>query len=409
MPPSRGDFRRIEQFVYESIATDDQLEQYCEQLKDQEVIGIDTEFVSEDCYRPDLCLVQIVTPDGFAVIDPKPLTKMRLFWETLVHVEVPVIMHAGREELRFCLFETGRVPQKLFDVQIAAGFAGLEYPAAYSTLCQKLIGTQIPKHETRTNWRVRPLAKNQVEYALLDVAYLLPIYELLLNRIRELKREDWLQEEIDDFTKQVYRSDAVDPWRRVSGSAILRPKAMAIVRELWHWREEVAEARNCPARRVLRDDLIVELAKVGNPQEGRIRSIRGMERDDLKRHLPAISKCIAKILAEPPETWPRPRNDKENTPQYSLLIQFLHAAMGCICRDEKVAPSIACTSQDLREYVAWKLGHLDRNAVSELTLAQGWRSEMFSSHLDNIIAGNIALRVTDPNSEQPLSLVKPSN
>jgi len=387
------------------IVRQDDFVRYCDHLRKCESIAFDTEFVSEDCYRPDLCLIQVATAGGMALIDPKALDSVDLFWEVLTDGDHETVVHAGREELRFCLFATGRLPKRLFDVQIAAGFVGLEYPAAYRTLVHRLAHRDLAKEETRTNWRHRPLTDSQIAYALTDVEHLIPIRETLRKRLGKLGREAWAAQETDEWAQSVRAAELHEPWRRVGGSATLSSKGLAIVREVWQWREETARRRDCPARRVLRDDLIIELAKRATPNLAKIRSLRGLERGDLKRHLEEIATRIQNVLAADKSTWPEPHRSTSAGPPLNLLIQFLQTALGCLCRDRKIAPGIVATSQDLRDFVAHRLGLGDRADASQISLLQGWRRELVVEPLDRLLAGEWSIGVENPVADQPLRLV----
>ena len=261
---------------HEYIRTQPQLEAFCGKLRSVDRIGFDTEFVSEDTYRPDLCLIQVAAGDLLAVIDPKEVESVRPFWELLSSGDHETIAHAGREELRFCLHEMGKRPTRLFDTQIAAGMIGLEYPAAYGKLLAKLLDRSLAKGETRTDWRRRPLSDRQIEYALQDVLYLEPLYESLNGRLEALHRRNWFDDEMDQWQKEIEDFERRENWRRVSGTSGLSEKAMVIVREIWRWREEQAEAQDRPPRRILRDDLIVEMARRGKSDVKQLRAIRGI-------------------------------------------------------------------------------------------------------------------------------------
>ena len=382
-------------------------DRYCDHLSRCATIAFDTEFVSEDCHRPDLCLIQVATAGGMAVIDPKMLDDVERFWEIIVDGDHETVVHAGREEMRFCLFSTGRLPKRLFDVQLAAGFIGLEYPGAYRTLVHRLMQRELAKEETRTNWRHRPLNDAQISYALLDVEYLIPMRERLGARLVELGRDGWCDAETRSWAEGVQRAETQDPWRRVSGATNLDARGLAIVRELWQWREELAIRRNSPARRVLRDDLIIELAKRGSSSLQRIKSVRGLERSDLKRHLEDIANRIGDALAMPREDWPEPQRPMSIGPPLSLLVQFLQTALGCLCRDQQIAPPIVATSQDLREFVAYRLGLADTLQAEDVALMQGWRHELVAQPLEHLMRGEWSIGVENPLADQPLRLVGP--
>lgn len=389
------------------ITKQSEFDRYCDHLSRCETIAFDTEFVSEDCHRPDLCLIQVATAGGMAVIDPKMVENVERFWEIIVSGDHETVVHAGREEMRFCLFSTNRLPKRLFDVQLAAGFIGLEYPGAYRTLVQRLMHRELAKEETRTNWRHRPLNDAQVSYALLDVEYLIPMRERLRQKLVELGRDSWCEEETQAWAESVRKAETHEPWRRVSGAANLDSKCLAIVRELWRWREEIAMRRNCPSRRVLRDDLIIELAKRGSSNVQRIKSVRGLERADLKRHLDDVALRIQDVLASDKSSWPEAQRQMSIGPPLNLLVQFLQTALGCLCRDQQIAPPIVATSQDLREFVAFRLGLTTSLTETEVSLLQGWRKELVCDPLEQLLSGNWSIGVEDPVADQPLRLVGP--
>ncbi|MCD4726643.1 MAG: HRDC domain-containing protein, partial [Pirellulales bacterium] len=307
---------------YHDITTDDQLREYCKKISHAKSIAFDTEFVSEHSYRPVLCLIQVAADGELAVIDPMTVDDVTPFWEAVVAPGHETIVHAGRGEIEFCIRAVGRRPARLFDVQIAAALAGAEYPAGLGSLISKFLDRRPSKHETRTDWRRRPLSKRQIEYALDDARCLQPIRDAIQAKLVDLGRLDWLTDEMDSWLNELDRSLSKERWRRVSGNAGLDARGLAIVRELYHWRESEAERRDRPARRVLRDDLIVELARRGSSDLKRIRAVRGLERGDLQRRLEEIATAVQRGLDVPEAECP-PRPVRERGPELSVLGQFL--------------------------------------------------------------------------------------
>lgn len=388
--------------THEPITTERQLESFCRKLAGEAAIAFDTEFVSEHTYRPQLCLVQVAAGGQLTAIDPLAVGDLTRFWEALAAPGHETIVHAGREELAFCLAAVGRPPGQLFDVQIAAGMIGLDYPAGYGTLIGKLLGETPEKGETRTDWRRRPLSARQLEYALADVRHLPPLWEVLRRRLAELGRLGWFESEMAAWQAGVQSSQSRERWRKVAGSSSLSRRSQAIVRELWLWREVQAERRNSPVRRVLRDDLIVELAKRRSADPKQIRAVRGMERRDFEQVLPALGESIAKALALADAHCP-PAIRREASPQLSMLSQFLSTALTCICRAAEVAPSLVSTVGDVRELVAYRLGESTDQAETVPRLAWGWRAEVVGQVLDDLLTGKVSIRIQDPHCEQPLA------
>jgi ribonuclease D len=387
---------------YDHITTPEQLQQLCERLAPAKTIGFDTEFVSEDSYRPDLCLLQVAAGDILAVVDTKAVDDLTCFWELLAEPGRQSVVHAAREEMLFCLRAIGRLPSDVMDVQLAAGLVGMEYPAAYGTLISRLLGKSLPKGETRTNWRKRPLSERQIKYALQDVLYLEPIREALTERLNKLRRYDWLAGEMEVRKQEFIDFENEERWWRVSGLTGLSPRGLAVVRELWRWREGVAERRDRPVRRVLRDDLIVELARRETADPKRIGALRGMERRDLRKHIPELQAAIKRALDLPQGELPRrSQRASNNQPQLNLLGQFLATALGGICREAEIAPMLVGTVQDVRDYVAWRLG-LD-GAPEEPALAVGWRSQIVGRRIDDLLSGHTAIVIDNPLADQPLA------
>jgi len=383
---------------YDHITTDEQLVRYCDEISTATAIAFDTEFISEHTFRSDLCLIQVAVAGRLAVIDTVAIKNVQPFWDLIVADGHETIVHAGREELCFCLDATGKRPTRLFDIQIAAGLVGYDYPAGYGSLLHKLIGQQLQKGETRTDWRRRPLTKPQLEYALDDVRHLEAMRDKLFAKLEKLGRVAWLADEMQAWQGDVDTSRNRERWRKVSGIAGLSNRSLAIVRELWRWRDSEAERRDCPPKRVLRDDLIIEMAKRRSADPRQIEAVRGMERGDLQRSLPKLAECI-EIALQLPES-DLPRTERRETPnQLNLLGQFLSSALTSICRSADIAPSIVGTASDVRDLIAFRLGY---DVGGTPTLAEGWRAEVVGNLIDDLLAGRTSIRIVDPQSDEPL-------
>lgn len=386
---------------FDFITSDQHLRDYCEVAAQAKIVAFDTEFVSEDSFQPDLCLIQLAAAGRLAIVDPFELQDLTPLWDLLTSSDRETLVHAGREEFRFLWRYAHKAPANWFDVQIAAGLIGLEFPASYGTLSSKLLGKSIAKDETRTDWRRRPLTERQLEYALLDVADLEAMRCVLFDRLQSLGRATWLQEELTDWQRDLVEFETGERWRRMSGIANLSPRALAAVRELVAWRDAEAMRRNQPARRILRDDLLVEIAKRLTPDQKRIRAVRGMERGDIQRFIPKIAHCVEKALELKETELPRLER-RSSRPQLNLLGQFLSTALGSICRSAQVAPSLAGTAQDVRDLIAYRLdlGGFDNGDIP--LLARGWRAEVVGQVIDHLLAGELAVKIADPLAEEPL-------
>jgi ribonuclease D len=387
---------------HETITTSSQLVQLCERLSAAEAVGFDTEFVSEDSYFPKLCLVQVVAPGLLAVIDPLAVEDVSAFWKMLAARTRPTIVHAGREELNFCLAAVGRPPGQLFDTQLAAGFVSHEYPSGYGGLVRKFLNETAAKGETRTDWRRRPLSDDQIDYALEDVRYLLPLRDNLQQLLQSHQREQWFADEMQSWMGEVQDARERLRWRKVSGISGMSSRSLAIVRELWMWRNKEAQRRNMPAKRVLRDDLVVELARRQSADSNKIRAIRGLSRHVIQNYVSPIAACIQRGLDLPASELPH-KQRREMPSQLNILGQFLSPALNSICRSAQIANALVGTATDVRDLVAYRLDFGEAERQEPPALALGWRAEVVGKLIDELLAGKRTIRIKDPHSDHPLA------
>ncbi len=387
---------------HETITSPAQLASLCEELSHADRIGFDTEFVSEDTFRPELCLIQVATQDRLAVVDPYKTGRLSEFWRTLAKRRHATIVHAAREEVNFALNDGGVPPANLFDTQLAAGFCSTEFPSSYGGVVGKFLDRTPAKGEQRTDWRRRPLTAAQIDYALEDVRYLLPLHSELERQLKKWKRTEWFAEESATWLQELHESRDRPRWRKVSGIGNLSGRSLAIVRELWMWRQAEAERRDQPPRRVLRDDLIVELAKRKSDHPEKIKAIRGMHQSGGKHVMEQLAACIRRGLEAPLDEFTHGR--RESMPsQLNLLGQFLTPALSSICRRANVATSLAGTASDVRDLIAYRLEFGAWGDAEPPLLARGWRADLVGHLIEDLLAGRKSIRIDDPLSEHPLS------
>ena len=386
---------------FQYIDSDSQLQKFCQESIGAKIVGFDTEFVSESRYRPELCLLQVAVDGVYAIIDTMTISDLMPFWNFLVDGDHITLAHAAREEFLFCYRACGAYPKRLFDVQLAAGMVGGDYPISYGNLVSRSLNQTIDKGETRTDWRQRPLSDRQIAYALSDVIHLEQLYENLSKKLEQLNRTEWFEDEIQDWQTHLCKTHDEPQWRRVSGISNLKPEALAIVRELWIARDEVAADKNRSPKRILPDDLIIELAKRGSADMKRLKAIRGFENRVNRSMMPLIASAIEKANSLPKNELPKrlPRGKSTNL---GLLGQFLSTALNVVCRDQSIAPSLVGTANDVRIMAAWKLGMI--SPKDKPALASGWRAEMIGRLIERVLDGTIAIRVGDPTSDDPLKL-----
>jgi ribonuclease D len=389
-----------ERSLPEQLVTEPQeLSTCCVYLASCSVFGLDTEFVGEDTYHPHLCLVQVATPERLILIDPLSAGPLGNFWKLVTDPSHQVVVHAGREEIRLCRHWSGSPPGNLFDLQVAAGLAGLAYPLGHATLVSQLLRVQLTKAETLTEWRDRPLSRAQIRYAFDDVRYLLPLWQRLSRRLENLKRTDWAAEEFARMCQSALPEEGpVEKWRKLRGLGSLDRRRLAVVRALYTWREETAARTNRPTRSICRDDLLVEIARRNPARERDLHNVRGLPRRDLR----AIVEVVEKAGATPLEQCPTQADREQDPPQVQLVAGVMNAVLGDLCVRQRLAPTLVATSQDIKLLVRSKYHKIPLS--SESLLAQGWRAAHILPELLAVLEGRRSLRIANLRAENPLDI-----
>lgn len=370
------------------------------QLAAAPLIGFDTEFVGEDAYRPELCLVQVSTAEALYVIDPFTCGPLDAFWELFHDPDRAIVVHAGREDVRMCHFQSGRAPANVFDVQIAAGLVGMTYPIGYAGLVHDLLRQRMQKGETLTDWRKRPLTPAQVRYAYDDVRYLLPAHKKLTDRLRRHKRLEWAREEFAAAVAKAVSSDAaVERWRKIKGIGALDRRGLAVAREVYGWRDRFAERINRPPRFIMRDDLLVEIARRAPARADDLQALRGVPRNQEEPILEAVRRAQALPAAECPE----PETRDNDPPNVVLLANLLAVVLNDYCGRNRLASNLVATGADLRAVVRSRTFD---EPLPDVPLNRGWRARAVLPELLALLTGETAIRVADPKAADPLELVE---
>lgn len=367
-------------------------------------IALDTEFVSERRFQPWLCLIQLAWEDGMCLLDPLALSSVDEFWELLTEGSHETIVHAGRGDLEFCIRQTGKLPKKIFDTQLASGFIGWPYPAGYANLLELSLGISLPNTETRTDWSRRPLLPQQIEYGLDDVRYLQPLRNIIGGRLEKLDRQEWYNLEMEEWKNTFHHQFGPERWEKLVSNSSLDRRSLAIVRELFYWRERRARSANCPARRILRDDLILELARRRSSSQERIRELRELNQSNYLTILPQLARVIDDALKLPTNDCPSLR-PHDCSSKMTVLGQLMYSALGTICKRENLAVQLVGCPSDVRQWIMRKIK--DDPAVRPSPLEQGWRRQVVGTLFDEILSGQLLIRVVDIESEMPLEFLRP--
>jgi ribonuclease D len=404
--PSAGSPASME-FPEQIIDDDDQLPEALDHIKKAGTIGFDTEFVGEHSFHPELCLIQVATYERLMLIDPQAVKSLRGFWDLMVDGKVEVVVHAGREEIRQCIRAAGHPPLRCFDVQIAAGLIGLGYPLGHASLVNQLLGANLAKTETLTDWRTRPLTAQQIRYAFDDVRFLLPLHKKLSDKLARFERLDWVREECSRLS--VIAADEApankERWRKVKGSSSLSPRQLAMLRELYAWRQEKAEQFNRPARTLIRDELMVDLVKRDPRSTADLQGMRGL--GIARRDLDSLMSALERGKQSPKEAWPVAPERELDPPQISVLVDFLQVAVGHLALQMRLAPSMICTVADLRQLI--KSAMEKKPPQRPWLLDEGWRKKHIRPLLEGILHGEFALRVGNLDAPAPLEFTQPTS
>lgn len=384
-----------------------ELEALCGRIREAEIVAFDTEFVSEYSYRPELGLLQFATPTECAAVDPYAIDDLACWWNLMADDVTTVVVHGGQAEIRFCLELGQQTPRRLVDVQIAEGLRSKSYPLGYEGLVGRVLGTKVHGKETRTDWRRRPLSPEQIRYALEDVSFILPIWERQQTSLSRLKRLEWAESEFQRMVNDIVNDATSERWLRLSGLHKLGRRELAVAREVFGWREAEAGNRNCPPRRILRDDLILELARRRPKTAKELLATRDMNRPNYKRSLPQLLECVARGRAVPEDELPEPpkleRGDQRGDEH--VLGQLLGIALSNRCAEMNVSRQLVGTSADLRHLVRWHVH--DERSDSPPRLSTGWRADVCGQLLTDLLEGKISLRVGNPKSDHPLVFEQP--
>ena len=377
-----------------------------DEIRQARIFGLDTEFVSEHTYQPQLALAQVATPDRILILDPLQLPPLAGLWELAADPQIEIVMHAGEQESRFCWLETGSLPTNVFDVQIAAGLLGHRFPIAYHSLVRAVLNRHAEQGQTRSDWMRRPLSDRQLAYAADDVDHLIPLRDTLGAALDQRTRLPWLDDETNHRDDQLLAELTQDRWWRVTGAQKLGRRDLAAVRELFLWREDLARSRDLPRRRVLRDDLIIAAAQAAPTDLDDLQRVRGMERLP-HRDRPGLLDAIQTAQNLPPQELPQKhRSDSSAPSQARMLALTLEALLESICIEREVAPSLVGGAGDLRRLIDWHLAGRDGEVLPRLLT--GWRAEVCGQLLEDALAGRVRIRVGDPASDHPL-VVEPAS
>lgn len=387
----------------QSLITDQrEFDELCQHIRESGAVAFDTEFISEFTYRPELCLIQLATRERCVAVDPFEVGDLSAWWEIMADDQTDIVIHGGREEVRYCLHYAGRPPNRLWDVQVAEGLRGRSFPLGYDALVKRVVGRTAHGRETRTDWRRRPLSEQQIAYGLDDVRHVLEIWDRQKQSLKSQNRLHWAEAEFQRMIDEVAAERGPNAWMRLSGLQRLPRRDLAVVKAIHQWREQESALRNRPVRKILRDDLVIELARRRPTTEQDLLACRDLNRPEYRKAAPQILAAIEEAVSSDPATWPElPKSaDDDKSHDEQVVGQLLGLALANRCAELNVAMGLVGKVADLRHLVRWHVFG-DRDCEPP-RLTQGWRAEVCGDLLTQVLDGKIRLRVADPQSDHPL-------
>ena len=379
------------------------LSELCRQLRDAPRLAVDTEFVGEDTFVPRLELVQVATAEVSAVIDVPATSSLDPLWEVVADAKIEKILHAGRQDLELIYTHAKQVPSPIFDTQMAAAMVGYGTQISYAQLVERVVGAKLAKSHTLTNWSHRPLTEEQLAYALEDVHYLLPVHEHLLKRLQSMGRQGWMHEEFARLTGSL-TDGSRDPrqrYQRIKGWEGLKPQAAAVLRELVAWRDEEARRRNVPRGRVVRDEVLVQLARHIPKSMAALKATRGLHGSMAERCGEAMMEAIRRALAAPPSEWPAVSKPRKPEPESIGQVELLQAVLKARAAELNIAPTLLATSADLQALIEGR----QSTQPPDIPLLQGWRRELAGNLLLDVLDGKIHLSIDSKSGRVKLTRV----
>ena len=368
------------------LITDTQtLAAFCARASTAPYVTVDTEFLREKTYWPELCLVQIAGPDEAVAIDAlAPGIDLAPLMALLQDRSVLKVFHAARQDIEIFHHLSGLVPAPLFDTQIAAMVCGFGDSVSYETLAGKLAGARIDKSSRFTDWTHRPLTEKQLTYALADVTHLRVVYEKLSAALETSGRTPWLSDEMVILNDpKTYLLDPVDAWKRLKTRGGNR-RFMAILRELAAWRESAAQKRDIPRSRVLKDEAILEIASNAPQSVDELARVRALGRSVAEGRLGGeILEAIARGIAAQHHSQEDESQRPEAPPGLGPLVDLLRVLLKLRCEDHDVAQKLVANAADLEQIAA-----SDNAEVQALT---GWRYEIFGKDALALKHGKLGL------------------
>ena len=372
------------------IDTSEALIELCAELRKRPYIAIDTEFLRERTYRPELCLVQVKHEELLACIDTIAIKDMDSLVELLTDDSVVKVFHAASQDLEIFYMLCKAVPKPIFDTQIAAPLLGYNEQIGYGNLVNEHLNIELAKSHTRADWTRRPLPKNQINYALDDVIYLEQLYVDMKAQLDKLGRTPWLQPEFAEWEKpEKYDQPAGERWKKVRNIQRYKGPVLAVIQALAAWREIKAREQNLPRNWLLKDDVLLTLAQQAPDSDKELGHIRSLDRKTRERFGAELLKIIAEAKTTQPEPLPPFVKKQKLNPANLARMQLLNAWVHQRANELNIAPGLLVPQKMLEKMVTGD----GRSAL------RGWRDPLLGAELASLLEGKVAVACGDKGLE----------
>jgi ribonuclease D len=367
------------------LKTTDEIAEVCERLSRHDFVTVDTEFLRETTFWPKVCVIQIASLDEAVAIDALAEgLDLQPFFDLMANDNVVKVFHAARQDLEIIWRLARLIPAPLFDTQVAAMVCGFGDQASYVELVKSITRANLDKSSRFTDWSRRPLSDAQIEYAIADVTHLRDIYIHLRKRLERSKRLDWLVDEMQTLTSPAtYEQPPESAWERLRHRA-RKPRDLAVLMELAAWRETEAQTRDVPRSRILKDDVLVEIAQAAPKTLDALSNLRafpkGMERS---RTGSDIIAAVERGLSRDPESLPR--IERERRSNGGATVELLKVLLRQAAEETGVAAKLIATVEDLEAIAS--------DDTADVPALKGWRRAIFGQKAIELKRGRLALSV----------------
>ncbi len=368
---------------YTFINTQSALADFCQAVAQEPYCAIDTEFVREKTYYPVLALIQVASQNHCACIDPLAINDWQAFKALLADQQVIKVFHSSSQDLEIILQEFELLPVPVFDTQVAAAVLGYPHQIGYGELVNQVAGVQLEKKYARTDWCRRPLSGGELDYAMDDVRYLLPVYEKLRQELETSGRQHWINLELDAMSQpENYRVDLDNLWQRLKGVQKLKGVKLQVASALSQWREKTAQRKNKPRRWIIKDEVLVDIARRMPDSLTALETIRDLPAELVRRHGSEWLQLVDEAKAMDPALWPKLNKAQPLTTEQQALGDCLMAICRQIANDNDIALATLATRKDIDRLLLGKTNG---------ALTQGWRMSMVGETLLAFLHGQSSL------------------